>query len=132
LKNALYNLDKLLGKVFRENKKLNLELESAFSEIASLRSMQDDMSAKHKSKDRSKSWSFSQDYGVDVYEWDRGSMDFLGLYEKVFFLIGIPWGQSYPYIYMPLLSYYTLIVTTYWISFLFLSQSLLVLTGFVT
>jgi hypothetical protein len=36
----------LLGKVFRENKKLNLELESSFSEIASLRSVQDDMSAK--------------------------------------------------------------------------------------
>jgi hypothetical protein len=36
----------LLGKVFHENKKLNLELESAFSEIASLRSTHDDMSAK--------------------------------------------------------------------------------------
>jgi hypothetical protein len=36
----------LLGKVFRENKKLNLELESASSEIASLQSMHDDMSAK--------------------------------------------------------------------------------------
>jgi hypothetical protein len=36
----------LLCKVFRENKKLNLELESAFSEIASLRSVQDDMSSK--------------------------------------------------------------------------------------
>jgi hypothetical protein len=36
----------LLGKVFRENKKLNLELESASSEIASLRSAHDDMSAK--------------------------------------------------------------------------------------
>jgi hypothetical protein len=36
----------LLGKVFRENKKLNLELESASSEIASLRSTHDDMSAK--------------------------------------------------------------------------------------
>jgi hypothetical protein len=32
--------------VFRENKKLNLELESSFSEIASLRSAHDDMSAK--------------------------------------------------------------------------------------
>jgi hypothetical protein len=31
---------------FHENKKLNLELESAFSEITSLRSMHDDMSAK--------------------------------------------------------------------------------------
>jgi hypothetical protein len=36
----------LFGKVFRENKKLNLELESSFSEIASLRSTHDDMSAK--------------------------------------------------------------------------------------
>jgi hypothetical protein len=36
----------LLGKVFRENKKLNLELESSFSEIAFLRSTHDDMSAK--------------------------------------------------------------------------------------
>jgi hypothetical protein len=46
LENALCNQDKLLCKVFRENKKLNLELESAFSEIASLRSAHDDMSAK--------------------------------------------------------------------------------------
>jgi hypothetical protein len=30
LENAPYNQDKLLGKVFRENKKLNLELESSF------------------------------------------------------------------------------------------------------
>jgi hypothetical protein len=37
---------KLVCKVFCENKKLNLELESAFSEIASLRSVHDDMSAK--------------------------------------------------------------------------------------
>jgi hypothetical protein len=44
--NALYNQDKLLCKVFRENKKLNLVLESAFSDIASLRSAHDDMSAK--------------------------------------------------------------------------------------
>jgi hypothetical protein len=36
----------LLCKVFRENKKLNLELESSFSKIASLRSVHDDMSAK--------------------------------------------------------------------------------------
>jgi hypothetical protein len=36
----------LLGKVFRENKKLNLELENAFSEISSLRSAHDDMSTK--------------------------------------------------------------------------------------
>jgi hypothetical protein len=46
LENALCNQDKLLGKVYRENKKLNLELESSFSEIASLRSAHDDMSAK--------------------------------------------------------------------------------------
>jgi hypothetical protein len=36
----------LLGKFFRENKKLNLELESSFSEIASLQSTHNDMSAK--------------------------------------------------------------------------------------
>jgi hypothetical protein len=36
----------LLCKVFRENKKLNFELESTSSEIASLRSTHDDMSAK--------------------------------------------------------------------------------------
>jgi hypothetical protein len=36
----------LLGKVFHENKKLNLELESSFFEIASLQSVHDDMSAK--------------------------------------------------------------------------------------
>jgi hypothetical protein len=36
----------LLYKVFRENKKLNLELENSFSKIASLRSVHDDMSAK--------------------------------------------------------------------------------------
>jgi hypothetical protein len=46
LENDLCNQDKLLGKVFHENKKLNLELESSFSEIASLRSTHDDMSAK--------------------------------------------------------------------------------------
>jgi hypothetical protein len=46
LENALCNQDKLLGKVFHENKKLNLELENASSEIASLRSAHDDMSAK--------------------------------------------------------------------------------------
>jgi hypothetical protein len=46
LENVLCNQDKLLGKVFRENKKLNLELESSFSEIASHRSTHDDMSAK--------------------------------------------------------------------------------------
>jgi hypothetical protein len=36
LKNALCNQDKLLCMVFCENKKLNLELKSVFSEIASL------------------------------------------------------------------------------------------------
>jgi hypothetical protein len=36
LENALCHQDKLLCKVFRENKKLNLKLESDFSEIASL------------------------------------------------------------------------------------------------
>jgi hypothetical protein len=46
LENALCNPDKLLDKIFRENKKLILELESAFSEIASLRSAHDDMNAK--------------------------------------------------------------------------------------
>jgi hypothetical protein len=46
LENALCNQDKLLCKIFRGNKKLNLELESSFSEIASLRSAHDDMSAK--------------------------------------------------------------------------------------
>jgi hypothetical protein len=46
LENALCNQDKFLCKVFRENKKLNLELESSFSEIASLQSVYDDMSAK--------------------------------------------------------------------------------------
>jgi hypothetical protein len=46
LENALCNQDKLFGKVFRKNKKLNLELESSFSEIASLRSVHDDMSDK--------------------------------------------------------------------------------------
>jgi hypothetical protein len=47
LQNALCNQDKLICKVFRENKKLNLEFESVFfSEVASLRSVHDDMSAK--------------------------------------------------------------------------------------
>jgi regulator of replication initiation timing len=46
LENAHCNQDKLLCKIFRENKMLNLEFESYFSEIASLRSMHDDMSAK--------------------------------------------------------------------------------------
>jgi hypothetical protein len=46
LENALCNQDKLLCKIFRENKRLNIELESAFSEIASLQSTHDDMSVK--------------------------------------------------------------------------------------
>jgi hypothetical protein len=45
LENALCNQDKLLCKIFRENKKLNLEL-NVFFEIASLRFTHDDMSAK--------------------------------------------------------------------------------------
>jgi hypothetical protein len=46
LENALCNQDKLLCKIFRENKRLNLELESSLFEIASLRSVHDDMSGK--------------------------------------------------------------------------------------
>jgi hypothetical protein len=46
LENDLCSQDKLLGKVFCENKKLNLELESASSEIASLQCTHDDMSVK--------------------------------------------------------------------------------------
>jgi hypothetical protein len=46
LEKALCNQDMLLCKKIRENKKLNLELESSFSEIASLQSTHDDMSAK--------------------------------------------------------------------------------------
>jgi hypothetical protein len=46
LENALCNQDKLLCMVFRENKKLNLELKIVSSKIASLRSVHDDMSAK--------------------------------------------------------------------------------------
>jgi hypothetical protein len=46
LENALRNQDKMLCKIFCENKKLNLELESSFFEISSLRSVHDDMSAK--------------------------------------------------------------------------------------
>jgi hypothetical protein len=42
----LCNQDKLLCKFFHENKKLNLELESSCSKIASLRSVHDNMSAK--------------------------------------------------------------------------------------
>jgi hypothetical protein len=46
LENVLCNQDRLFCKIFRENKKLNLELKSASSEIASLRSAHDDMSVK--------------------------------------------------------------------------------------
>jgi hypothetical protein len=46
LENALCNQDKLFYKIFRENKKLNLELGSASSKIVTLRSAHDDMSAK--------------------------------------------------------------------------------------
>jgi hypothetical protein len=46
LENALWNQDKLLCKIFHENKKLNLELEGAFSKIASPQSTYDDMRAK--------------------------------------------------------------------------------------
>jgi hypothetical protein len=46
LESSLCNQDKLLCKIFRENKRLDLELENFFSKIASLRSMHDDMSAK--------------------------------------------------------------------------------------
>jgi hypothetical protein len=46
LENALCNQDKLFCKIFCENKKLNLELESVSSKIATLRSAHDDMNAK--------------------------------------------------------------------------------------
>jgi hypothetical protein len=46
LENALCSQNKLLCKVFCENKKLNLELENSFAKISSLWSMHDDMSAK--------------------------------------------------------------------------------------
>jgi hypothetical protein len=46
LENAVCNQDKLFCKVFHANKKLNLELESASSEIASFQSVHDDMSDK--------------------------------------------------------------------------------------
>jgi hypothetical protein len=36
LENGLCNQDKLLCKIFRENKRLNLELENSFVEITSL------------------------------------------------------------------------------------------------
>jgi hypothetical protein len=46
LENTLCNQDKLFYKIFCENKKLNLKLESVFSKIDSLRSVHDDMSVK--------------------------------------------------------------------------------------
>jgi hypothetical protein len=46
LENARCNQDKLLCKFFCENKRLNLVLESASSEIATLRSVHNDRSAK--------------------------------------------------------------------------------------
>jgi hypothetical protein len=46
LESSLCNQDKLFCKIFRENKRLDLELENFFSKIASLRSMHDDMSVK--------------------------------------------------------------------------------------
>jgi hypothetical protein len=46
LENALYNQDKLLCKIFRENKMVNLKLESASFKIATLRSAHNDMSDK--------------------------------------------------------------------------------------
>jgi hypothetical protein len=46
VENALCNQGKLFCKIFRKNKNLNLELESAFSKIASLRSVHDDMNVK--------------------------------------------------------------------------------------
>jgi hypothetical protein len=46
LVNVLWNQENLFCIVSRENKKLNLELENSVSEIASLRSVHDDMSAK--------------------------------------------------------------------------------------
>jgi hypothetical protein len=46
LENTLCNQEKLFCKVFCENKKLNIELQSAFFEIVSLRSAHDDMSVK--------------------------------------------------------------------------------------
>jgi hypothetical protein len=46
LENVLCNQEKMLCRVFCANKKLNLELESSYSEIASLQLVHDDMSAK--------------------------------------------------------------------------------------
>jgi hypothetical protein len=46
LEDDLCNQDKLLYRVFRQNKDLNLKLENSFVEIAFLHSMHNDMSAK--------------------------------------------------------------------------------------
>jgi hypothetical protein len=46
LEDALCSQDKLLSRVFRENKDLTLKIENPFAEIASLRSMHDNMSVK--------------------------------------------------------------------------------------
>jgi hypothetical protein len=46
LEDALCSQDKLLCRVFRENKDLTLKIENPFAEIASLRSMHDNMSVK--------------------------------------------------------------------------------------
>jgi hypothetical protein len=46
LENVLCNQDKLLCRVFSENKRLNLEIENSFAEITSLWLMHDDMSDK--------------------------------------------------------------------------------------
>jgi hypothetical protein len=46
LEDALCSQDKLLCRVFRENKNLNLKLENSFVEIATLQSMHDDMSSR--------------------------------------------------------------------------------------
>jgi hypothetical protein len=45
LEDALCSQDKLLCKVFHENKDLNLKLENSFAEISSLQLMHNDMSA---------------------------------------------------------------------------------------
>jgi hypothetical protein len=45
LEDALCSQDKLLCRVFRENKDLNLKLENSFAEIASFLSMHNDTSS---------------------------------------------------------------------------------------
>jgi hypothetical protein len=46
LENAFCNQNMFLSKIFHENKRLNLELHSASSEIGTLQSAHDNMSAK--------------------------------------------------------------------------------------